>query len=599
MSGRYSKLFALSENLYAAGAPVVIAAGALLKDNQTGNVLAQLKFKSISSCAIKAITVRLSVNDAAGRAIGEPVEHQYLDLALERDGETGQKEPVLLPNAMIRSFGPEVTEVIFTDNSIWSATGEPWEPLPPIQLLNGYLSSFELAEQYRIQFGEPRYTMVPEEHGDLWYCACGAVNRSSEQQHCHTCGRAFQTLRDALDPTVLSEASDARLKKEAQEKEAREAAEREKKEAREAAKREAAAIRGKKAKKVFAIAVPILCAVIVLAVVTKKVIIPAKHNSDAYKAAEELLAEADYDGAVKAFSALGDYKDSPERVMEVIYTQAEELLAEADYDGAISVFSELGDYKDSPERVTEAEAAKQEAINATNYEQAEKLLAEENYSGAIAVLSKLGDYKDSAERLLEIQKAEYEKAEDCFEAGDYDKAISGFSALGDYEDSAEKVQEVHAKIENVLQPIRKALEEDMAEGYNMLKKLPVSFDAATELLSQCKPFIPYCGRYRLKGSTTEFVSKFSLKNGMVYWLPDFGEATSIQLTSGSKVLHTYWEKPTAVDTEIEIMSTSESYVDSDGQKYTFTAEFVSGNQIEMRKPYGDILTFVKLDEVLA
>ena len=278
-------------------------------------------------------------------------------------------------------------------------------------------------------------------------------------------------------------------------------------------------------------------------------------------------------------------------------TQAEELLAEADYDGAISVFSELGDYKDSTERVTEAEAAKQEAINATNYEQAEKLLAEENYSGAIAVLSKLGDYKDSAERLLEIQKAEYEKAEDCFEAGDYDKAISGFSALGDYEDSAEKVQEVQAKIENVLQPIRKALEEDMAEGYNMLKKLPASFDAATELLSQCKPFIPYCGRYRLKGSTTEFVSKFSLKNGMVYWLPDFGEATGIRLTSGSKVLHTYWEKPTAVDTEK--MSTSESYIDSDGQKYTFTAEFVSGNQIEMRKPKGDILTLVKLDEVLA
>jgi len=36
MSERYSKLFAFPENLYAAGSPVVIAAGALLKDNQTG-----------------------------------------------------------------------------------------------------------------------------------------------------------------------------------------------------------------------------------------------------------------------------------------------------------------------------------------------------------------------------------------------------------------------------------------------------------------------------------------------------------------------------------------------------------------------------------
>ena len=35
MSERYSKVFSLPENLYAEGAPVVIAAGALLKDNQT------------------------------------------------------------------------------------------------------------------------------------------------------------------------------------------------------------------------------------------------------------------------------------------------------------------------------------------------------------------------------------------------------------------------------------------------------------------------------------------------------------------------------------------------------------------------------------
>ena len=43
MSERYSKLSALPENLYSTGAPVIIAAGALLKDNQTGKVLAQLK----------------------------------------------------------------------------------------------------------------------------------------------------------------------------------------------------------------------------------------------------------------------------------------------------------------------------------------------------------------------------------------------------------------------------------------------------------------------------------------------------------------------------------------------------------------------------
>ena len=42
MSERYTRLFALEENLYSDGSPVVISAGALLKDNQTGAVLAQL-----------------------------------------------------------------------------------------------------------------------------------------------------------------------------------------------------------------------------------------------------------------------------------------------------------------------------------------------------------------------------------------------------------------------------------------------------------------------------------------------------------------------------------------------------------------------------
>ena len=40
MSERYTKLFDLSENLYTESAPVVIAAGAILKDNQTGKILA-------------------------------------------------------------------------------------------------------------------------------------------------------------------------------------------------------------------------------------------------------------------------------------------------------------------------------------------------------------------------------------------------------------------------------------------------------------------------------------------------------------------------------------------------------------------------------
>lgn len=72
MSERYSKLFTLPPNLYSEGAPVVIAAGALLKDNETGKVLAQLKIQNISDKPIKAVTVKLApgpISDFGGALV--------------------------------------------------------------------------------------------------------------------------------------------------------------------------------------------------------------------------------------------------------------------------------------------------------------------------------------------------------------------------------------------------------------------------------------------------------------------------------------------------------------------------------------------------
>ena len=59
MAERYSRLFTLSNDLYTAGSPVVIAAGALLKDHQTGKVLAQLKLRSICISLTETVFVPL------------------------------------------------------------------------------------------------------------------------------------------------------------------------------------------------------------------------------------------------------------------------------------------------------------------------------------------------------------------------------------------------------------------------------------------------------------------------------------------------------------------------------------------------------------
>ena len=121
MSERYSDVFTLQQNLYTVSSPVIIAAGKLLKDNQTGRIIAQLKFRSISNKSIKAVKVKLDLFDTAGNSIDEPVVFDYLDLSASRDMEFGQKTPVFVPEIRARSYMAAITEVVFADRSIWSA----------------------------------------------------------------------------------------------------------------------------------------------------------------------------------------------------------------------------------------------------------------------------------------------------------------------------------------------------------------------------------------------------------------------------------------------------------------------------------------------
>ena len=163
MAERYSRLFTLPENLYTEGSPVIIAAGALLKDNQTGKVLAQLKLRSITEKDIQAVEVRLNLFDTAGSPIGEPVMFDYLDLRAIRDTDFGQKTPVMVPESKARSYTAAVTEVVFSDKSTWTADGVEWEPLPRQKTLEGVFQDSELVKQYKIAV-ETQYIYAPLAH---------------------------------------------------------------------------------------------------------------------------------------------------------------------------------------------------------------------------------------------------------------------------------------------------------------------------------------------------------------------------------------------------------------------------------------------------
>ena len=93
-----------------------------------------------------------------------------------------------------------------------------------------------------------------------------------------------------------------------------------------------------------------LAALLLLAMLITKVVIPAVE----YSKAEKLLASGDYDGAITAFEALGDYKDSSAMRVESAnakeYAQAEKLLAQGQTAEAAVAFAKIAEYEDARER---------------------------------------------------------------------------------------------------------------------------------------------------------------------------------------------------------------------------------------------------------
>ena len=351
MSERYSKLFALSENQYASGSPVVIAAGALLKDNQTGKVIAQLKIRNISSKRIKAAMVCVVPFDTVGKPLGDSVSYQYLDLNAARDEDFGQKVAIALPDASARSFAASVEEIAFADNSVWRAAGEPWEVLPVPSSI-GRIHGAEFEKQFRMKYGMDCKNL-PLSEKDLWYCACGALNRIGEHE-CHICGKSYAKMRN-IDFDALHREKNVRVAEEKEQAEKAAAAAR--------AREQAARAKAKKAGKVAAIVVPILAVIIVAVVFVSGMV----KKNNAYDDALALMDAGQYEEAIAAFSALDGYKDSAEQIRLAVNTIEEQVRAaelETNYNNAIQLLESdvsaneneaynilmgLGDYKNAKE----------------------------------------------------------------------------------------------------------------------------------------------------------------------------------------------------------------------------------------------------------
>ena len=451
MSGHFTILYRLPENLYANGSPVIIEAGSLLKDETSGAILVQLKIKNIQGLPISAATVAICAMDTAGRQLGPEIAFDYLDLDVRRDGSFGDQTPLLLPNNATRQFSVRVIEVIFPGKKIWNGEGKIWEAIPKGESLDRVFPDYEMQKQFLLRFGK-QCKQKAYVHDDLWICACSGINRI-EETACHSCRLGKENILSP-DTESLRKDKNARLERERREREEKRRLEEERQaklKAEREEKKEKAILFAKKYWKYALAALLVICFLAIVPRQIGKAMERAKLKK-AYSAAVELKEAGSFDEAIEAFGELGDYKDSKEQIdiVKELKTEAENqkaydvaaaLATEKKYDEAIEAFEDLNGYKDSDEQIEKIQTLKADEA----YDAAAALVAEKKYDEAIEAFEDLDGYKDSDEQIEKIQTLKADEAYDAaaalFKEEKYNEAIEAFEELDGYKDSDVRIKE--------------------------------------------------------------------------------------------------------------------------------------------------------------
>ena len=209
MAERFEKLFSLPPNLYSNGSPVIISAGSLLKDTETGKIVVQIKYHSVSSTPIKALKVDVTAYDVSGKEIEGVNDYQYLDLNINNGQEFGSNKAIVLPSSIARSFSIKNASVVFCDGSAVNISF-PLDTLPEAKTLVTEFSDVELAKQYQLKTNKSAI-YLPFVTDKLWFCSCGTWNSA---HICTNCGLNKEKAVESLDTSTLEPEMNTRLQAE-------------------------------------------------------------------------------------------------------------------------------------------------------------------------------------------------------------------------------------------------------------------------------------------------------------------------------------------------------------------------------------------------
>lgn len=312
MNSRYEVLSNKKAVLYAEGSPVILCAKALTKDNTTGKVLAQIRFRNIQNESVTRLTVTITPKDDVGRVIGDAIQHIYLDLSVPRDGEFGTNDAIYFEDATVRDYDVTVEECVLS-GTVVRTVNKVLEAVPAAEEL--HFGNPKMLAQYQKEINRPEARYRYQVIGDLWRCVCGEYNLGNEQ-NCHHCGVSKAAIEIEPDLTKLQDEIDQQEKIDQEEQEKAQEELRVRKEADQ-----------KKQKKIAIIAAVFVAVACVVLAINKDAIL----ENMARKQIEGYIAEGDYDGA---FDRIGNSVLTDTAKDEYYLQIIDDLYSEDDYSGA-------------------------------------------------------------------------------------------------------------------------------------------------------------------------------------------------------------------------------------------------------------------------
>lgn len=302
------------------GCPLLFETIQIARSVETGKAFLQAKLLNLTAGEIGSYHARFTVAYRDGSTQSFDVEPLDADVA---PGGSHQITPLALENGDALYAEGAVLSVRAAEGD-WESSEAPG-PLPdPVPL---GLSLRALEERERVLKGYPRFPAEafgrgPTVNEGWWLCPCGHLNVGTTS--CVGCGVPLETMQQASDEEWLIQRV---------EKQEKEAAEREEKRKESRARAQALA------KRVLRIGLPLVAAVVVVALVLAFWGIPTLRLNGALAKADA----GDYEGAYDALVELGDFNGADAKVQEIALEAGAHYESAGDYTAAVLWYQKADD----------------------------------------------------------------------------------------------------------------------------------------------------------------------------------------------------------------------------------------------------------------